>query len=583
MSYQNKVKRYIIKMKNVSPLIVGTGEDGIEGLLTRDKKALIQGSSIAGLFRSFLIEILKNEKDSKVIREIQEVYKAVYHEYITDNLNYISKYISKRPVFQTIEQSNFISISEKNITDEEDEEFININKKNSTVYFYDFYSTKELEGKDYLNRTHTKMDEKTGTTKDRSLFEQYKLAKGLEFISFIDLKKFDNDNDKQNKNNNENDEDIYILTDKYLSLFIYNLTNESISVGAKTNFGCGKFNGESYFHEFNFGCDDNNEELREEKREVLSKYLSDQENLLSGEIETNFNKLKDRKDSKGSKDYKPLSVDLDTDNNMMIFELEFYCEDGMMIKSSNPKKINGKTVTSSYEENGNYIIPSSSIKGILRNQINSVNEALKRLKQDNNYDIANIYDDITTYIFGGSLKEDNKKKKDKSDEEDKKDKKDENLKTINIKGKAKFEDIEFDNYRMAEDISSVKSNIPIIFTKPRIKIDRFTGGAMNGTLFNEQLVIIPKDYTNKPKIRIKIDNNANEIAKGYILMALRDLANNKITIGSGANVGYGFINPVSLKITKHKNDYIYYFEEQNSNNEDAENEFSKIIQSIINN
>lgn len=574
MSYQNKVKRYIIKMKNVSPLIVGTGEDGIEGLLTRDKKALIQGSSIAGLFRSFLIEILKNEKDSKVIREIQEVYKAVYHEYITDNLNYINK----RPVFQTIEQSEFISIGDKNIIDKE---LVNINKKNSIVYFYDFYSTKELEGKNYLNRTHTKMDEKTGTTEVGSLFEQYKLAKGLEFISFIDLRKFDNDNDEQNKNDNDNDNDeaIYKLTDEYLSLFIYKLTNESISVGAKTNFGCGKFNGEAYFHEFNFGCDDNNEELREEKREVLSKYLSDQENLLSGEIESNFNKLKD------SEDYKPLSVDLDTDDNMMIFELEFYCEDGMMIKSSNPKKINGKTVTSSYKENDNYIIPSSSIKGILRNQINSVNESLKRLKQDNNYDMANIYDDIITYIFGGSLKEDNKnkKKKNKSDEEDKKDEKDENLKTINIKGKAKFEDIEFDNYRMAEDISSVKSNIPIIFTKPRIKIDRFTGGAMNGTLFNEQLVIIPKGYDNKPKIRIKIDNNANEIAKGYILMALRDLANNKITIGSGANVGYGFINPVSLKITKHKNDYIYYFEEQSSNNKDAEDEFSKIIQSIVNN
>ncbi|WXR61430.1 RAMP superfamily CRISPR-associated protein [Peptostreptococcaceae bacterium AGR-M142] len=554
MSYQNKVKRYIIKMKNVSPLIVGTGEDGIEGLLTRDKKALIQGSSIAGLFRSFLIEILKNEKDSKVIREIQEVYKAVYHEYITDNLNYINK----RPVFQTIEQSEFISIGDKNIIDKE---LVNINKKNSTVYFYDFYSTKELEGKDYLNRTHTKMDEKTGTTEAGSLFEQYKLAKGLKFISFIDLRKFDNDNNEQNKNNNDNDEAIYKLTDKYLSLFIYKLTNESISVGAKTNFGCGKFNGESYFYEFNFDYDDNNEKLKkEEKREVLSKYLSDQENLLSGEIEINFNKLKDSEDSE---DYKPLSVDLDTDDNMMIFELEFYCEDGMMIKSSNPKKINGKTVTPSYKENDNYIIPSSSIKGILRNQINSVNESLKRLKQDNNYDIANIYDDIITYIFGGSV--------------------DEISENINIKGKAKFEDIEFDNYRMAEDISSVKSNIPIIFTKPRIKIDRFTGGAMNGTLFNEQLVIIPKDYDNKPKIRIKIDNNANEIAKGYILMALRDLANNKITIGSGANVGYGFINPVSLKITKHKNDYIYYFEEQSSNNKDAEDEFSKIIQSIVNN
>lgn len=574
MSYQNKVKRYIIKMKNVSPLIIGTGEDGIEGLLTRDKKALIQGSSIAGLFRSFLIEILRNEKDSKVIREIQEVYKAVYHEYITDNRTYINK----KPVFQTIDQSNFISIGDKNIIDKE---LVNINKKNSTVYFYDFYSTNELEGKDYLNRAHTKMDEKTGTTEAGSLFEQYKLAKGLEFISFIDLRKFDNDNNEQNKNNNENDEAIYKLTDQYLSLFIYKLTNESISVGAKTNFGCGKFNGESYFHEFNFDYDDNNEKLKEEeKREVLSKYLSDQENLLSGEIESNFNKLKDSKDSKN---YKPLSVDLDTDDNMMIFELEFYCEDGMLIKSSKPKKINGKTVTSSYEENDNYIIPSSSIKGILRNQINSVNESLKRLKQDNNYDISNIYDDIITYIFGGSLKEDNKKKKDKSDEEDKKDEKDENLKTINIKGKAKFEDIEFDNYREAEDISSVKSNIPIIFTKPRIKIDRFTGGAMNGTVFKEQLVIIPKDYDNKPKIRIKIDNNANEIAKGYILMALRDLANNKITIGSGANVGYGFINPVSLKITKHKNDYIYYFEEQNSNNTVAENEFSKIIQSIVNN
>ena len=77
----------------------------------------------------------------------------------------------------------------------------------------------------------------------------------------------------------------------------------------------------------------------------------------------------------------------------------------------------------------------------------------------------------------------------------------------------------------------------------RIHIDKFTGGVMHGGLFTE------KNAYGAVTFRIKIlDKNQPERSCGLLLLALRDLAAGMVSIGSGRNVGKGFIDVCELKI-----------------------------------
>ncbi|EPS52109.1 CRISPR-associated RAMP protein [Clostridium botulinum A1 str. CFSAN002368] len=54
MSSINKIKQYILQVKNISPLRIGNGEEEGNGLLISDKHAVINGTTLSGLFRDFL-------------------------------------------------------------------------------------------------------------------------------------------------------------------------------------------------------------------------------------------------------------------------------------------------------------------------------------------------------------------------------------------------------------------------------------------------------------------------------------------------------------------------------------------------
>ncbi len=77
----------------------------------------------------------------------------------------------------------------------------------------------------------------------------------------------------------------------------------------------------------------------------------------------------------------------------------------------------------------------------------------------------------------------------------------------------------------------------------RIHIDKFTGGVMNGSLFSE------KNVFGNMEIRMRIlKRNKPDSTCGLLLLALRDMAVGMVSVGSGRNVGKGFIQVEQLVI-----------------------------------
>lgn len=78
----------------------------------------------------------------------------------------------------------------------------------------------------------------------------------------------------------------------------------------------------------------------------------------------------------------------------------------------------------------------------------------------------------------------------------------------------------------------------------RIHIDKFTGGVMHGGLFTE------KSIYGKLTFHIRVLNKNNpDRTLGLLLLALRDMASGLYNIGSGSNVGRGFLALQELTIT----------------------------------
>ena len=92
----------------------------------------------------------------------------------------------------------------------------------------------------------------------------------------------------------------------------------------------------------------------------------------------------------------------------------------------------------------------------------------------------------------------------------------------------------------------------------RIHIDKFTGGVMHGGLFSE------KNTAGKLQLKIRIkDENHPEKTCGLLILALRDLAAGMYNLGSGYNVGKGFLKPGQITVKEmktHKQAVIKYMQ-----------------------
>ena len=77
----------------------------------------------------------------------------------------------------------------------------------------------------------------------------------------------------------------------------------------------------------------------------------------------------------------------------------------------------------------------------------------------------------------------------------------------------------------------------------RIHIDKFTGGVMYGGLFSE------KPAYGKLTVRVELDGGCDR-ESGLVLMALRDLAIGIVPMGSGSSIGRGFLKGEKLTVKR---------------------------------
>lgn len=173
-------------------------------------------------------------------------------------------------------------------------------------------------------------------------------------------------------------------------------------------------------------------------------------------------------------------------------------ESDILVKSVNPvaKKKEAPDQDNIRNAAGEYIVPGSSVKGVLRHRVGAIAEYLKEKNQ------LSDAEELVRKMFGAAS--------DKDEEA--------------ITGNVIVRDAIIENARTAE--------------KSRIHVDKFTGGAFNKGLFKEEIV---SGTGIKLRADVINDDNADRSA-AMLILAFRDLAIKAINLGSGFNVGRGFID-----------------------------------------
>lgn len=166
-----------------------------------------------------------------------------------------------------------------------------------------------------------------------------------------------------------------------------------------------------------------------------------------------------------------------------------------------------------------YIVPASSFKGAVRSQMERVSRILADRQIDTN--------DIIWNTFGGM-----RKNRDNEDEQ--------------MTGNIRFYDTVIGNR---------EENDTALLTH-RIRIDKFTGGVINGGLFSERRAAGNVEF----KIDV-LDKNEPKRTAAILIYALRDLADGLYNIGGGYSVGNGIIDVETINIKAQDKEAILNFKE----------------------
>ncbi len=155
-----------------------------------------------------------------------------------------------------------------------------------------------------------------------------------------------------------------------------------------------------------------------------------------------------------------------------------------------------------------WVIPSSSLKGAIRARAERIANTLE-LK-----DAKKIIDEL----FGNV-----------DDEHRAKDAK---------KGKIQIEEITLEEGIFQTELQA------------RIKVDRFTGGVIEGGLFDSMPIFAPSEESKKSIItlQIKVENYIKREA-GLLLLVLKDLCSGNLAIGGEKNIGRGVFEGVDIEIS----------------------------------
>lgn len=152
-----------------------------------------------------------------------------------------------------------------------------------------------------------------------------------------------------------------------------------------------------------------------------------------------------------------------------------------------------------------WVIPGSSLKGAIRARAEKIVNTLK----------LNKGEELITKLFGNV---------------------DDTLRSENaVKGKMRIEEITISDDDFPAELQA------------RTKLDRFTGGVINGGLFNSMPIFATSD-DKQINLQIEIENyEANEA--GLLLLLIKDLWSGDLAIGGEKNIGRGVFQGMRAEIT----------------------------------
>ena len=202
-----------------------------------------------------------------------------------------------------------------------------------------------------------------------------------------------------------------------------------------------------------------------------------------------------------------------------------------------------------------YVIPGSSIKGVLRHHSQYILEKMKvwkdwakplKDKEDKEGGVNRF-----VHLFGGMM---DKPEKDETEEQNQEENQEENI----IDGvRVDFSKIYKSRVSVSEAYIKISDSIRKM-KQIRNRIDRFTGGTIDSALFDsEPIWQVEKDSKEGlVSFEIKVDNCAEEEA-GLMFVLLRDLWIGKLTFGGEASIGRGRLHGVRAEVVYDNAKYIF--------------------------
>lgn len=183
----------------------------------------------------------------------------------------------------------------------------------------------------------------------------------------------------------------------------------------------------------------------------------------------------------------------------LVINMDAYLEDTVLIKSIFEEAWEDTSVA--------LFVPGTSVKGVLRHQCGRILQAI------------GMNDTLVNTLFGYSNDDDKDSRK----------------------GRVMVDEIYFDKQFNQEE-------------QPRIRVDRFTGGAMNGALFQDHPVRNTKGDTVTFPLRMTV-KNCNDAEAGLVLLLVKDLMTGQVTLGANRTIGYGRVQGKSVTVQYHGESY----------------------------
>lgn len=183
----------------------------------------------------------------------------------------------------------------------------------------------------------------------------------------------------------------------------------------------------------------------------------------------------------------------------LVINMDAYLEDTVLIKSIFEEAWEDKSVA--------LFVPGTSVKGVLRHQCGRILQAL------------GSNDELVNTLFGYSNDDDKDSRK----------------------GRVMVDEIYFDKQFNQEE-------------QPRIRVDRFTGGAMNGALFQDHPVRNTKGDAVTFPLRMTV-KNCNDAEAGLVMLLVKDLMTGQVTLGANRTIGYGRVQGKSVTVQYHGESY----------------------------